>query len=136
MTSTPFDYNELNSMTLKPFDYVDYNDFLRLAELVEHPIAKYCPKQCYEEYLEITKFPYSQHWMTRYMCKTIKKFHKHSKIGALVHMMKNALKKRNISYKDTIGTYMASFFEKELGTDYENISQFVEKIEIFKSSDC
>jgi len=108
-------------------DYSDYTDFIRLANVFKHPIAIKCPIECYEEYMEITENPYSHAWMIEYIHGTLKKFHKKSNIGRLIHMMKNALKSHNISYTDkTIGTFMAAFFEKELvGTDYEKITQFV-----------
>lgn len=108
-------------------DYSDYTDFIRLANVFKHPIATKCPIECYEEYMEITEHPYSHAWMIEYIHNTLYRFHRKSKIGILIHMMKNALTHHNISYNDnTIGTFMAEFFKEErIGTDYEKITQFV-----------
>jgi len=105
--------------------YSDYDEFVRLANLVDHRIIKHCPSQCYQEYLEVTKFPFHYCWMSRYMLK--KKFHRHSKVGKLVHMMQNTLKCHRVEYTDdTIGAFMADFFASEFaGTDIEKIRQFV-----------
>jgi len=110
-------------------DPVYYPEFVRLAELFNHPIIKHCPIECYKEYLEVTKFPYSHCWMSRYMSE--KKFHRHSKVGKLVHMMKNTLTTYRIEYTDdTIGGFMSDFFASQFnGTTIEQIRQYI-KFEI------
>lgn len=107
--------------------YSDYDEFVRLANHLNHPIIKHCPRQCYKEYLKVSEFPFHYCWMSRYM---LKKFHRHSKIGKLVHMMKNTLKCHRVEYTDdTIGAFMADFFASEFAgkdcTDIEKIRQFV-----------